>query len=191
MSSLRYPVMIRRLPALALFEARGTAAVLESAIAAAGLSWPSGFNRVSAADGVEVVRFGPKRVLVIATGEREGALAARLEAAFREVETADIALVSDMYVAFEVAGAGAEDVVRQGAPLDLSAGAFPPGAIAGTELWAITAIIARIASGEPGFRLLVDISYAGYIADWLATAAGSPSTERPGTMQRPPASLRP
>jgi heterotetrameric sarcosine oxidase gamma subunit len=130
-------------------------------------------------------------VLVREAGDQEAALATRLERAFHAVETADVAMVSDMHAGFEVSGAGAEDVLRQGAPLDLSVKVFPPGTIAGTELWAVTAIIDRLAGDEPSFRLLVDMSLAGYIADWLATAAGSTSPNRPGTMQRPPASLRP
>lgn len=192
MSRLRYEVEIARAPMLALFEARGREPALAAAIAEAGLAWPAERNRFSPdRDGVGVVRIGPARALVIAPIEREKALEGGLTRAFAAQKEADVALVSDMQAVFSVSGPGALDVLRQGAPLDLSPAAFPPGAVAGTELWSVTALILRGQEREPAFTLLVDNSLAGYVEDWLAVASGAPSTARPGVMSHPPRSLTP
>ena len=192
MSRLRYDVAIARAPMLALFEARGREPALEAGCRAAGLEWPAARNRFAPdAAGAGVARIGPARALAIAPIEREAALEEALARAFAAQLEADVALVSDMHAVFRVSGKGALDVLRQGAPLDLSPGAFPPGAVAGTELWAVTVLILRGPEPEPAFTLLVDNSFAGYVEDWLAVASGAPSALRPGVMSHPPRSLSP
>lgn len=192
MSRLRYDVAISRAPMLALFEARGREPALEAGVRASGLAWPQGRNRFEPdAGGAGAVRIGPARALVIAPIEREAALGEALTRAFAGRPEADVAMVSDMHAVFSVGGPGALDVLRQGAPLDLSPGAFPPGAVAGTELWSVTVLILRGPEPEPRFTLLVDNSFAGYLEDWLAVASGAPSTLRPGVMSHPPRPLNP
>jgi heterotetrameric sarcosine oxidase gamma subunit len=191
MTKPRYTATVSRLPRLALFEARGGAEVLEAAIRSADLPWPATYNRIAAGDGVEVARIGPKRVLIMASAEEEDRLLAALEQAFSATATADFTMLSDSFAAFTIEGTDAEQILRQGAPLDLSPQVFPPGAIAGTELWATTALVSRPQSKETAFHVLVDVSYAGYIENWLASANGLASSHRPGTMLRPPASLKP
>lgn len=191
MTKPRYAAMVSRLPRLAVFEARGATDALEVAIRKARLPWPTAFNKVAGSAGVDVARIGPKRVLIIASAELEDSLAVRLEKAFSAAVAADFAMLSDSFAAFSIGGADAEQILRQGAPLDLSPKAFPPGSIAGTELWATTAIIARLPGPEPTFRVLIEASYAGYIENWLAFANGLPSSSKPGTMLRPPGSLKP
>jgi sarcosine oxidase subunit gamma len=192
MDKLRYDVAINRLNSLALFEARGEEAALAGAFERCGFAWPARFNRLEAGwDGAETVRIGPRRVLLIGPAADEATMGRLLEAAFADVPEADWALVTDMHAAWSVRGPGAEAVLRQGAPLDLSPSAFPVGAVAGTELWGATAIlIARPAPG-PNFTLLVETSFAGYIEDWLAVASGRPSQLKPGVMSRPPRQLKP
>lgn len=191
MTTPRYAATISRLPRLALFEARGRAEALEAALRMAGLPWPATFNTIAAQDAVEVARIGPKRVLIMAPAEQEDGLLAALERAFSANIAADFVMLSDSFAAFSVDGDDAEPILRQGAPLNLSIQAFPPGAIAGTELWATTALIARSPTQHPSFHVLVEASYAGYIESWLACANGMASPNRPGTMIRPPASLNP
>jgi heterotetrameric sarcosine oxidase gamma subunit len=123
--------------------------------------------------------------------ESEAALGRKLEAAFAFVPDADVAPVSDMHSAFRIAGPGAEEVLRQGAPLNLSLGAFPENCVAATEIWAVTAIISRDQSTEPSFTMLVDNSFAGYIADWLSVANGGSPAASPGVMTNPPRPLAP
>lgn len=191
MTKTRYAATISRLPRLALFEARGKAEALELALRRAGLPWPATFNTMAMEDGVEVARIGPKRVVVMAPAAQEAGLLTSLEQAFSASMAADFVMLSDSFAGFSIEGADAESILRQGAPLDLSHSAFPPGAIAGTELWAITALMARPQAQASTFRVLVEASYAGYIESWLATANGLASPNRPGTMVRPPASLNP
>ncbi|MCU0883647.1 MAG: hypothetical protein MUC44_01665 [Beijerinckiaceae bacterium] len=192
MSQLRYQVAIERRPMAALFEARGQAAALAHALAAAGLSWPQAHHRFEPDEtGTGTVLLGPARLLVIAPAAQESALAEALGRAFDGEAMADFELVSDMYAVFSVSGAGALDVLRQGAPLDLSGQVFAPGSVAGTELWSVTAIILRHPGSGTGFTLFVDTSLAGYVADWLAVASGAPPVLKPGTMASPPPALTP
>lgn len=191
MTKPRYAATVSRLSRLALFEARGRPDGLKAVISDADLPWPAEFNRIAAAGGVDVARIGPKRVLIMASAELEKGLATRMEQAFSATLTADFAMLSDSFVTFSIDGADAEQLLRQGAPIDLALPVFPPGAIAGTELWATSVFIARMGQGEPGFRLLIEESYADYIENWLAVANGIPSANKPGTMMRPPASLKP
>jgi heterotetrameric sarcosine oxidase gamma subunit len=190
MTAGRYDARVATLPMVALFEARGRQQGLAAALATAALPWPADSDVVVAdATGVHVMRFGPARVLIRAEPEREAALGQTLETAFAGTPDADVAMVSDMYRAFRITGAGAEDVLRQGAPLDLSRAVFPAGSAAATEIWSVSAIIIREAADEPGFMVLVDVSHGGYIADWLAVANGGSPVASPGVMVNPPRPL--
>ncbi|MGL4438037.1 MAG: sarcosine oxidase subunit gamma [Bosea sp. (in: a-proteobacteria)] len=190
--SQRYASNIVRLPMIALFEARGTEAGLSAALSASGLELPSDAHRVaSQAMGATVLRLGSRRVLIMAEASSEVALGKALEVAFATVPDADIALVSDMFTAFEVSGAGALDILAQGAPLDLSDTSFPVGHGAGTELWATTVVLIRKDGPEPHFRIIVERSYAGFIEDWLNVASGGKSTLKPGVMISPPPPWKP
>jgi heterotetrameric sarcosine oxidase gamma subunit len=195
MSGGRYRAQVTDLPMMALFEARGRQPALMAALAAAGLPWPQASGVIDAsAAGVQVMRFGPARVLVTAELAREAELDRMLEAAFASQPDADVALVSDMFRGFRISGAGAEDVLRQGAPLDLSRAVLPDGSAAATELWAVSAIISREAAAEPAFTepaftVLVDHSHAGYIADWLSAANGGAPLASPGVMTNPPPAI--
>jgi sarcosine oxidase subunit gamma len=190
MTGRRYDATVTALPMFAIFEARGQEDSLAKALAAAGLTWPQTSGVIDGrTDGVEIMRFGPGRVLIRSDLAREAALGKALETAFAAVPDADVAAVSDIYRAFRIAGKGAEDVLRQGAPLDLSEAAFPQGCAAATELWAVTAIISRDTVANPSFTVLVDNSHAGYIADWLAIANGGAPQAAPGVMTNPPRAL--
>ncbi|HRJ69954.1 MAG TPA: sarcosine oxidase subunit gamma family protein [Beijerinckiaceae bacterium] len=190
MTATRYAARVVALPMCALFEARGAEQGLRAALDAAGFAWPAHSGViVDGLHGSAILRFGPARVLIRADLSREAALADRLEPAFATVGDADVARVSDMYAVFQVAGSSAEDVLRQGAPLDLSADRLPQGSVVATELWAITAFISRDRTAEASFTLMVERSYAGYVADWLAVANGGKPAASPGVMTNPPRPL--
>lgn len=190
MTKWRYDARVAIRPMVALFEARGAEQGLAKALAAAGLPWPQMSGRIDTrTKGVEVMRFGPMRVLIRADLEHEARLGALLETAFASVPDAEVVPVSDMYRSFSIAGPGADDVLRQGAPLDLSIGAFPQASVAATEIWAVTAIISRDSVEEPSYTLLVDIAFANYIADWLSVANGGSPQASPGVMTNPPLAL--
>jgi heterotetrameric sarcosine oxidase gamma subunit len=192
MTGTRYDAMLVRLPMQVLFDIRGSEAGMAAGLADARITMPVGRNRVQrVASGLQVIRLGPKRVLILALPEAESKLKLRLEAAFSKVPDADFALVSDMFVSFELSGTGSEDVLRQGAPLDLSSQRFPADMATGTELWTTSVILIRASVDPARFRIIVERSYAGYIEDWLITATGGQSTLRPGVMMSPPASLNP
>lgn len=190
--SQRYPASIARLPMLALFEARGSEAGLGAALAAAGLDLPSRMQPVIRhPSATTVIRLGPSRLLIICEASGEAMLGAELLAAFDTMPDADVALVSDMFEAFDVSGQGAEDILSQGAPLDLSITGFPVGHAAATELWGTTAMLIRRDGEVPCFRIIVERSYAGFIEDWLIVASGGTSASRPGVMIAPPPSWKP
>lgn len=190
--SQRYPATIERSPMLALFEARGTEAGLVAALSASGLAVPRAAHRVaSQAMGATVLGLGPRRVLIMAEASGEVALGKILEAAFATVPDADCALVSDMFAAFDVRGAGTIDILAQGAPLDLSDAAFPAGSGTATELWGTTAVLIRKDGPKPHFRIIVECSYAGFVEDWLTVASGGTSRLKPGVMTSPPPPWKP
>lgn len=172
---------------LALFDARGSEAGLLVALAASGFALPASAHQVEAqAMGSTLLRTGPRRVLIMAEASHEAALGNALETVFAAVPEADLALVSDMFAAFDVVGTGAFDVLAQGAPLDLSDAAFPKGTGTGTELWGTSVVLIRLDGPEPHVRIIVERSYAGFIEDWLTVASGGISTLRPGVMNSPP-----
>lgn len=192
MSGPRYDASVARLPIEALFEARGPADEIERACRGAGLAWPRAAHRLDRdAAGRGLLRLGARRALLRAPIEAERQLAAALDEAFGREATANCALVSDMYALFRVAGPRAEDVLRQGAPLDLSAAAFPQHAATGTRLWDVTVIIARIDLAPPAFDILVEASYAGYLELWLRTAAGEETPETADILRGAPPSIDP
>jgi heterotetrameric sarcosine oxidase gamma subunit len=192
MTGTRYDAKPKRLPMQALFDIRGSEAGMAAGLADAGITMPVARNVVQRdVAGLQIIRLGPKRVVVLAPPEAESELNLRLESAFVSAVDADFALVSDMFVTFELSGPGSEDVLRQGAPLDLSSQRFPADMATGTELWATSVILIRASVDPARFRIIVERSFAGYIENWLITATGGQSTLRPGVMISPPASLRP
>jgi heterotetrameric sarcosine oxidase gamma subunit len=192
MTGTRYDATLVRLPMQALFDIRGSEAGMTGALAKAGLEMPVARNVVQRdVAGIQIIRLGPKRVIVLAPPEAESELNLRLESAFVSAVDADFALVSDMFISFELSGPGSEDVLRQGAPLDLSSQRFPADMATGTELWAASVVLIRASVDPARFRIIVERFYAGYIENWLTTAMGRTSDLLPGVMIAPPASLRP
>lgn len=187
MTQQRYQVEIVRRPMASIFEVRGEPGSMGRALGAAGLLLPEKRNRITPGHGgTELLRLGPRRVLVLAAIDREELLAQALERAFAGVEDADVAVVSDMFVRIDVTGAGAEDVLRQGTPLDLASEVFPPDAAAGTEMWSIGVVLMRPADVPAGFAILVERPLVGFLESWLSVAAGSRSDLMPATMLAPP-----
>jgi heterotetrameric sarcosine oxidase gamma subunit len=192
MTGPRYDAQIARLPMEALFEARGPADELERACRAAGLAWPQAMHRRTRdARSAALTRLGARRVIVRAPIVEETSLAAALDAAFAHEATAHCALVSDMYALFRVIGPRAEDVLRQGAPLDLSASAFPDDATTGTRLWDATVMIERRGFAPPAFDILVEASFADYLELWLRTAAGEETARSREILRGAPAPIDP
>lgn len=82
--------------------------------------------------------------------------------------------LSDARTVFRIEGAGAREVLAQGAPVDLAREAFGPGDFRRTRLGQVAAAFWM---PEPGvFELMCFRSVAAFVADWLAHAA------RPGAL---------
>ena len=192
MTGPRYDARITRLPMEALFEARGPADELERACRSARLDWPQAPHRcMRDARGAGLVRLGHKRVLIRAPIADEASLGAALDAAFAREVTANCARASDMYALLRVAGPRAVDVLRQGAPLDLSAAAFPDGAATGTRLWEATVMIERVGAAPPAFDILVEASFADYLELWLRCAAGEETAQARDILRGAPPPIDP
>ena len=188
----RYDARLTRLPMAAAFDLRGTMKSITRATTVLQLSLPKSRHDISAGpDSMELVQLAPNRVVILAPIEQETAIAAKLAKAFEKIADADFALISDMLVTFALSGSGAEDVLRQGAPLDLSQEAFPGGEARATDLWSTSVILLRGDAVHDGFRIVIERSFADYIEDWLTVANGGLSELRPGVMSNPPASYKP
>ena len=82
--------------------------------------------------------------------------------------------MSDARAVFRLDGPGAREVLAKGAPVDLAPAAFGPGDFRRTRLGQVAAAFWM---PEPEvFDLMCFRSVAGFVADWLATAA------RPGSL---------
>lgn len=191
MTAQRYDVALRRLAPRARFEACGKLKDLVAALHAAGLPVPDRHNSSIGNDGkVRIDWLGPRRFVVSAPLEQEEAVGSALEAGFAGFASADVTRITDMVVTFEIAGAGAADVLAQGMPLDISSVAFAPASTTGTELWGVGVIVERPNADPNSLRVTVERSYAGYIEGWFRTAAGLPSDLKPGVMLAPPRTTR-
>ena len=150
---------------------------------ALGVALPATANTVASVESRDVLWLGPEEWLVIesgsdattagaATGVAAGAtLEANLRAAVGGDGWAAIVDLSANRSAFELAGAGAVEVLASVCGLDLHPRSFPAGRCAQTLLAAAPVILQRLASGpQPRFRILVRPSLARYVQDWLADA---------------------
>jgi sarcosine oxidase subunit gamma len=91
-------------------------------------------------------------------------------------ETPHLAVdVSDARVIFRIAGPGARMVLAKGAPVDLSPAAFGPGDFRRTRLGQVAAAFWML--GDGAFELMCFRSVAGFVEDWLGTAARAVDTD--------------
>ena len=164
-----HDVAIRRLEPRMIVELRADPDAAARVLAAGALQLPGRANRAVSTGDAAVAWIGPRRWLIQAPAAREAVLVATLDRTAAAEPLLDLAVVSDMFAIFEIAGAGAVDVLAQGCALDLEDDALPVGGVTGTELWQIAAILRRVAGG---FEILVDRSLAGFLENWLVTAAG-------------------
>jgi len=101
--------------------------------------------------------------------EAEGnAIADAIEAILRDLAHALID-VSHAHVALSVSGPQAAEVINSGCPLDLSSGAFPPGAATRTLLGNAEVILSRWPE-RAGFEVTCGRSFAAYVREFLEVA---------------------
>lgn len=176
-----HDVTIARREVRALIELRGDADAAARVAPAAGVVLPARPNRVAhGADGACSAWLGPRRWLVMAPIAREDQLCEAIARAARLEPLLDWAAVSDMHAVLTIAGPGVVDVLAQGCALDLEGDAFAVDTMTGTEMWGVGVLLRRAADG---FEILVDRSLAGFLENWLVTAAGGRSGLRHAATQ--------
>jgi sarcosine oxidase subunit gamma len=121
------------------------------------------------ADGNAAAWMAPDELMLIVEAGAAGATVAALAAGLGSAHHLAVD-VSDARVLFRIAGPGAREVLAQGAPVDLAPSAFGPGDFRRTRLGQVAA---AFWCREPEvFELMCFRSVGGFVADWLATAAG-------------------
>jgi sarcosine oxidase, subunit gamma len=107
--------------------------------------------------------------LIITPDGRETRMALRLLDALGDVHCA-ITDVTDLREGFEIAGSHAPDVLRKGCAVDLHPRVFTAGACVQTALARVRVTLRHI-DAAPTYEVLVERSFAGYLAAWLDDAA--------------------
>jgi len=164
-------VVIRRLPPLARFSLRLAPALLGRATSVAGFTLDLPINRCRSAGGKQTLRLGPDEWLLCGPEMAAAQIARDVEAALGSLHHALVDL-SHAHVALSVAGPQAADAINRGSALDLSPGAFPPGAATRTLLGKAEIILSRWAE-IAAFEVECARSFAAYVREFLSTAARS------------------
>ena len=161
------------LPRLAQVSFRVAARSVAPAAAALGLAALPGSNRFERGDRLAVLWIGPDEFLAVSSVRDAASIETALQAAILPGEGA-LVDVSANRVGFELAGAGAREVLATCCAIDFHPRRFGPGSCASTLVARAPAIIFQT-DDRPGYRLLVRPSFAAYVSDWLVdgvTGAG-------------------
>ena len=160
-------VVLCELPAAAMLDLRfdpADAAALSAAQSALTLSLPLTPGKSATAADRVAWWFGPDQWLIVAPP----AAAMPLMQALNQ-DAVSAVDVSDLRAEFELAGPRAGDVLRKGCAIDLHPRVFGPGDCALTSLARVRVALRQTDDG-PGYRVLVERSYAPYLWDWLTDA---------------------
>ena len=161
-------VVIRLLPPQARFSLRLPPTLIDRAASVAGFALDLPINRCCSAHGKRTLRLGPDEWLLCGPEAEGNAIADAIEAILRDLAHALID-VSHAHVALSVSGPQAAEVINSGCPLDLSSGAFPPGAATRTLLGNAEIVLSRWV-GQAGFEVECGRSFAAYVRDFLEAA---------------------
>ena len=147
----------------------GDAAFRRAVASALGLEPPVAANTSTRAGPTRCFWLGPDEWFVVAARSGED-LAARLRAALagQHVSVVDVGAA---YVALQLTGPRAREVLAKACPLDLHPRAFHLGYCAQSNFARTQALVA-LEDEAPVFHLFVRRSFAGYLADWLLDAMG-------------------
>lgn len=188
MTAPRYPVSVMRAPAAARFDIVGTKATLEAVLTAACLPVPtSSVAWTTGARGVRVASIGPRRMIVVADIDDKERCRAALHDAVPIGAAVVVADVSSAAVTFVLRGTGLDGVLAQGFAHDLSPLFESKGRFFATDGFGIATLIEHV---DGGVAITVDRSFADYAEHMLCTAAGLPTTSKPGVMRAPPPPIR-
>ncbi len=153
------------LPRLAQVSFRVTDRSAARAATALGLAALPGPNRFERGDRLAVLWIGPDECLAVSSVRDAAGIEAVLRQAIPSGEGA-VVDVSANRVGFELAGAGAREVLATCCAIDFHPRSFGPGSCASTLVARAPAIIFQT-DDRPAYRLLVRPSFAAYVSDWL------------------------
>jgi len=165
-----YETAIRLLPPFGLLDTRVDASALPSIEAALGFGLPTEPNTVSQRGQMLALWLGPDEWLLRTSDGAELAWAARLREALIGLHGA-VTPVTDAYAIFEIGGAEAREVLRQGTAIDLHPSVFGPGRCARTR-FAKTRALLHHTGAESSYHVYVPRSYADYFLHWFERARG-------------------
>jgi sarcosine oxidase, subunit gamma len=135
----------------------------------AGVPLPLQPNRVASMRELRTLWLGPDEWLVTAPAGTAPDLMGRLTRALADRHASVIDLSASRAI-IEVSGPRARDLLAKGTGLDLHPRAFGPGRCAQTLFARLLVIIDQTAAA-PWYRLFVQRSAAGWLAEWLIDAA--------------------
>ena len=129
---------------------------------------PSEPNTTRRYGGLDVMWLGPDEWLLVTTDGSDSDLETALRARF-DGQHASVTDVSAQRTIIEIAGRSARAVLAHGCALDLHPSRFGPGRCAQTLIARAHAIL--VGRGEDSIWLVVQVSFAEYLADWLLDAS--------------------
>jgi len=144
--------------------AAADAGALSAAQTALACKLPLTPNKSVAAGARVAMWLGPDQWLILLPAADAAALARELAG-----HAASVVDVSDLRAVFELAGPRARDVLRKGCAIDLHPRVFGPGDCALTALARVRVALCQV-DERPGYRILIERSYAVYLWDWLIDA---------------------
>lgn len=151
------------------------ASVLDCELPLAANTWIAGKD-------TSVLWLGPDEWLIVAPDGRSDALITSLDNSLGSVHHAVTDLSANRTI-IEIAGSDARVVLAKGCPIDLHGAAFKPPQCAQT-LIAKSQMLLQCMNALPVFRVLVRISFAPYVAEWLLDAAAELAASRNIDTQR-------
>ena len=170
---------IREIPFMSQVNVRGTAAdpAFTGALRALlGCDLPVSPNTWNSGNDSSALWLGPDEWLVVAPDGRNQALVSGLRHSLKCIH-ASVTDVSTNRTILEVSGEHARLVLAKGCPLDLHGSAFSAPQCAQTLL-AKAQMILQCTDSRPTFRVIVRISFAPYVAEWLIDAAAELDASR-------------
>jgi sarcosine oxidase subunit gamma len=134
-----------------------------------GAALPTRANTAIAAGDVTVLWLGPDEWLVLAPEGRQESLEKALRQAIG-TEPGAVVDLSAHRTTVELTGERAREVLAKGCSLDLHPRVFAPGSCAQVLLAQAPVLLVAREGDHPAYWLLVRVSFATYVADWLLDA---------------------
>lgn len=161
-------ITLRALPGMARFALRCAPADAPRASQALGLDLPLAALTASAGAGRAALWLGPDEWLILAEDGAAETLPPAMEDAFAATPFS-LVEISGRQLAYSLSGPGAEEVLAEGCPLDLSDAAFGPGSCTRTLFGKVEMVLWR-PGPEPAWHIEVWRSFAPHLHAHLREA---------------------